>query len=420
MHFNPESLVYSVENSVAQQSSGPKKVQYVAQFSGKLTMDLQFDTTDTGCDVRTFTNKVALFMQASGNASAEASNQAASGGKAASSANGGSQGTPAKAPPVLQFQWGTYIFKGIMDSFKETIDFFSAEGVALRALVSIGLSRQDQVFDEGAKLIAAVKQSGKVCQTGTQQRSGAHYRRAKGEIFEKGKLGKVIFARAVWHDFPWQRRKIEPQPKPDGLDWDRFLGPAPKVSYEWIRYDSWRYFPDYGGGLLADILTHLADVAQWMMDESRPLNAVATGGIYQMQDGRVNPDTVNAILQYAGAGQARQNGAWNLTFESSVLPLRNERPGVFFQGTEGALEITRAEYIFTPNKGEPQLVKAEGNLEVAHATDFLEAIKHGKSPSADIQTGVEACNPAHLAKAAYWQRKRMKLDTSGARLVADV
>jgi len=275
-------------------------------------------------------------------------------------------------------------------------------------------------FDEGAKLIAAVKQSGKVCQTGTQQRSGAHYRRAKGEIFEKGKLGKVIFARAVWHDFPWQRRKIEPQPKPDGLDWDRFLGPAPKVSYEWIRYDSWRYFPDYGGGLLADILTHLADVAQWMMDESRPLNAVATGGIYQMQDGRVNPDTVNAILQYAGAGQARQNGAWNLTFESSVLPLRNERPGVFFQGTEGALEITRAEYIFTPNKGEPQIVKAEGDLEVAHATDFLEAIKHGKSPSADIQTGVEACNPAHLAKAAYWQRKRMKLDTGGARLVADV
>lgn len=275
-------------------------------------------------------------------------------------------------------------------------------------------------FDEGAKLIAAVKQSGNVCQTGTQQRSGAHYRRAKEEVFEKGKLGNVIFARAVWHDFPWQRRKIEPQPKPGGLDWDRFLGTAPKVSYEWIRYDSWRYFPDYGGGLLADILTHWADVAQWMMDESRPLNAVATGGVYQLRDGRVNPDTVNAILQYAGAGQARQNGAWNLTFESSVLPLRNERPGVFFQGTEGALEITRAEYIFTPNKGEPQIVKAEGNLEVAHATDFLEAIKHGKSPSADIQTGVEACNPAHLAKAAYWRRKRMKLDTSGARLVADV
>jgi hypothetical protein len=146
VHFNPASLVYSIENSVAQQSGGPKKVQYVAQFSGKLTMDLQFDTTDTGSDVRTYTSQVALFMQASGNASAAAQNSAPQ------TSSGGSQGPPPKAPPVLQFQWGAYTFQGVMDSFKETIDFFSADGVALRALVSIGLSRQDQVFDEGANL----------------------------------------------------------------------------------------------------------------------------------------------------------------------------------------------------------------------------------------------------------------------------
>ncbi len=267
-------------------------------------------------------------------------------------------------------------------------------------------------FDEGAKLIAAVKQSGKVCQTGTQQRSGEHYARAKAEIFDKGRLGKVIFARAVWHDFPWQRRKIKPQPKPVGLDWDRFLGPAPKVAYEWIRYDSWRYFPDYGGGLLADILTHWADVAQWMMSETRPASAVATGGIYQLNDGRVNPDTVNAILQY--------KSGWNLTFESSTLPIRNERPGVFFQGTEGTLELTRADYVFTPNKGEARVVKAEGNLDLAHVTDFLDAVKTGKRPSADIQTGVEACNPVHLAKAAFWKKKRMKFDPAGGRIIEDV
>lgn len=287
---------------------------------------------------------------------------------------------------------------------------------ALRAGKHIYLEKPtSHNFDEGAKFIEAVRNSGKVCQTGTQQRSGAHYVRAKEEIFDKGKLGKVVFARAIWHDFPWQRRKIEPQPKPVGLDWDRFLGPAPKVAYDWIRYDSWRYFPDYGGGLLADILTHWADVAQWMMNESRPLNAVATGGIYQMKDGRVNPDTVNAVLQYAGGN----NGAWNLTFESSVLPIRNERPGVFFQGTGGTLEITRAEYVFTPNKGEPQVVKAEGSLEVAHASNFLDAVASGKRPSADVQTGIEACNPVHLAKAAYWQRKRMKFDAAGIKIIAD-
>jgi Contractile injection system tube protein len=146
VHFNPASLVYSIENSVQQQSAGPKKVQYVAQFSGKLTMDLQFDTTDTGDDVRTVTNQVALFMQASANASAAAQNSAPP------NSNGNSSGPPPAAPPVLCFQWGTYQFQGIMDSFKETIDFFSADGVALRALVSIQLSRQDNVFDEGANL----------------------------------------------------------------------------------------------------------------------------------------------------------------------------------------------------------------------------------------------------------------------------
>lgn len=255
--------------------------------------------------------------------------------------------------------------------------------------------------EESAAFIDAVKKSGKVCQTGTQQRSGAHYRRAKEEIFEKGKLGKVVFARAVWHDFPWQRRKIEPQPKPAGLSWERFLGPAPKVPYEWIRYDSWRYFPEYGGGLLADILTHWADVAQWMMNDAQPVGAVTSGGIYHLRDGRVNPDTVNAIVNYQGG----PNGPWNLTFESSVLSIRNDRPGVLFEGTEGTLELTRAGYVFQPNRGEAQEVKAEGNLEVAHATNFLDAIVSGAKPSADIQTGIEACRPVHLAKAAYWKNR---------------
>lgn len=265
---------------------------------------------------------------------------------------------------------------------------------------------------EGPLLIEAVRKSGRVCQTGTQQRSGAHYRRAKAEFFDKGRLGKVIFARAVWHDFPWQRRKIAPQPKPAGLDWERFLGPAPKVAYEWIRYDSWRYFPDYGGGLLADILTHWADVAQWMMNESRPASAVATGGIYQLNDGRVNPDTVSAIIQYPGN--------WNLTFESSVLPIRNERPGVFFQGTEGTLDLARSGYIFRPNRGEPEVVDSTENLEVAHAANFLDAIKNGTRPSADIQTGIESCNPVHLARAAYWKRKRMKFDAGGMKIIEDL
>ncbi len=137
VHFNPVSLVYTIENSTKQQSGDPKRRQFAAQFSGKLTMDLQFDTTDTGEDVRQTTNKVAMFMQASANAGTTPDS-----------------GT-AQAQPVVSFAWGSYEFKGTLETFKETIDFFSADGVPLRALVSIGLARQDQVFDEDADFSSA-------------------------------------------------------------------------------------------------------------------------------------------------------------------------------------------------------------------------------------------------------------------------
>jgi hypothetical protein len=133
VHFNPASLVYTVENSGKQQGGDPKRRQFAGQFTGKLTMDLQFDTTDTGVDVRQFTGQVALFMQSSAKAN-----------------KGNSGGANAPAPSVLSFDWGAYKFQGFMESFKETIDFFSADGIPLRALVSIGLARQDDVFDTGS------------------------------------------------------------------------------------------------------------------------------------------------------------------------------------------------------------------------------------------------------------------------------
>jgi predicted dehydrogenase len=161
-------------------------------------------------------------------------------------------------------------------------------------------------WHERLALQAALARSGKVLQCGTQQRNGEHYQHAKEEIFGGKKLGQVLFARAVWSNFPWQSRHIQPQAKPESLNWNRFLGPARQVPYETVRYDSWRYFPDYGGGVLADILTHWADVAQWMMADAAPESAVAVGGIYgyQDKDGRENPDTVSAIIGvFSGDGR---------------------------------------------------------------------------------------------------------------------
>ena len=253
-----------------------------------------------------------------------------------------------------------------------------------------------QHWNERQTLINAALTHKLVLQCGMQQRSGAHYLRARQEIFEHKKLGNVVFARAVWHNFPWQTRHIKSEPQPAGLDWTRFLGPAPRVPYETVRYSSWRYFPDYGNGLLADILTHWADVAQWMLDDAHPQNAAALGGIYQLHDGRENPDTVSAIVQYK---------EWNLNFESSVLPIRNDLPSVFFEGTEGTLDLSRDGYTYTPNQGDVIEVKSTESLERSHTKNFLDAIITGSTVTAPLQAGIEASLPVQLALRSYWTHK---------------
>jgi hypothetical protein len=118
VHFNPASLQYTITNTLENKGSGNSKKQYVTQSSGKLTFDLVFDTTDTGADVRAVTEQVAKLMEPEN-----------------------------KVPPVVSFEWGVYKFQGIVESYKETIDFFAANGVPLRSTINLTLAKQDQVFE---------------------------------------------------------------------------------------------------------------------------------------------------------------------------------------------------------------------------------------------------------------------------------
>ena len=122
VHFNPLTLQYTVSNTMGT-GQGNRSRQYVSQSTGKLTMDLIFDSTSTGEDVRTFTEKIANFMKP--------------GDK--------------KIPPIILFEWGTYKFQGMADSYRETLDFFAENGVPLRASINLTLARQDHVFDPSAK-----------------------------------------------------------------------------------------------------------------------------------------------------------------------------------------------------------------------------------------------------------------------------
>jgi len=145
------------------------------------------------------------------------------------------------------------------------------------------------------------------------------------------------------------------------------------------------------------------------MEEARPLDAVATGGIYRLADGRENPDTVSAVLRYA------KN--WNFVFECSILPIANVAPSVVFQGTKGSLQMTRAGFVFQPPSGAPVEVRAEMDLDQAHAIDWLDAIDQGRAPSAPLTAGLNACKAVHLARAAYWTGKRTHYDEPASKIL---
>lgn len=131
VHFNPASLQYTVSNTLKDQGSGSKKKQYVSQTTAKLTMDLVFDTTATGQDVRETTDKMAKLLKAHGPS-----------GK--------------QVPPLVEFGWGLYRFTGMVEQYKETLDYFGASGVPLRSSVNLTLSSQDVVFDSGKNPNATV------------------------------------------------------------------------------------------------------------------------------------------------------------------------------------------------------------------------------------------------------------------------
>lgn len=133
VHFNPVSLEYTVTNSLKDTGSGNRNKQYVSQATGKLSMELIFDTTHTGEDVRLTSRRLAQMMKP---ADAEKDED--------------------KAPPVVLFEWGNFKFQGMFEQYKETLDFFSANGVPLRAKVSVSLAEQDIVYEPEAENSADV------------------------------------------------------------------------------------------------------------------------------------------------------------------------------------------------------------------------------------------------------------------------
>ena len=156
---------------------------------------------------------------------------------------------------------------------------------------------------EGKAMIAAARKYKKIMAVGTQQRSSSHFQKAV-EIVRSGKLGKVFWVQT------WNFENISPtgmgrypdSEAPSYVDYDRWLGPAPKRAFNPNRFHMlFRWFFDYAGGMMSDWGVHLNDIVLWALNSKGPRSVYTTGGIFTTDDARDTPDTMQVMMLFFDA-----------------------------------------------------------------------------------------------------------------------
>jgi predicted dehydrogenase len=255
-------------------------------------------------------------------------------------------------------------------------------------------------------MVAAAKKYNRVVQVGQQQRSAKHWQEMI-EYIRSGKLGTVGHAH-VWANFNYAAipQRVPDSPVPDGVDFDVWTGPSPKVSFNRQRFHGlWRMFWNYGGGLLTDWGVHLLDMALWGLDvRTMPKKTVSTGGNFFYPDGAqetYDSQTVSWLFDNAVMSWEHNAGAETGPY--------NRNYGVLFRGTNGTLVANRDSWEIYPEwdrrtnspKLPETLVKADHQDHKAHVNNFLECVKtRNKQTACTIENGSLCAKYAHLGNIA--------------------
>lgn len=283
---------------------------------------------------------------------------------------------------------------------------------------------------EGRRMVEAARQHKRVVQVGTQQRSAPHFQQVV-EIVREGRLGPISFVRSWNYENQYPDGIGDPPDSapPPGLDWDMWLGPAPKVPFnpnrfgvylnEDLSYKDWAYFRwfwDYAGGQMTDWGVHLLDIVRWAMDVEAPDVVSAVGGKFYLQDNSTTPDTMTATYRYPSF-------VCHYEYRMCSGPALHEPGyGISFHGTEGTLFVNRGGFMLTPNQDsdlEAMEVEREGDSHLRHVQNFFDCIRTRERPISDIEVGHRSSSMAILGNVALRTGRRLQWEAESERIMDD-
>ena len=195
-----------------------------------------------------------------------------------------------------------------------------------------------QNFTEGHEIIKVFNKTKSICQIGSQSMSSLGNQKAK-ELYEDGAIGDLImldmFNDRYSAEGAWQY-PIPPDANPDTIDFDFFLGDAPKVPYNLKRFFRWRNYQDYGTGVAGDMFVHAFSSLNYITSSNGPKRALSTGGLRYWKDGRDVPDINLCLYDYP---ETKTHKAFNASMRVNFIAGSGGGWGFKLIGTEGAMEV---------------------------------------------------------------------------------
>ncbi|HYO83572.1 MAG TPA: Gfo/Idh/MocA family oxidoreductase [Bryobacteraceae bacterium] len=276
---------------------------------------------------------------------------------------------------------------------------------------------------ESWRMVDVARKTGRMMQVGSQSRSTPHKMKAM-QVLKEGAIGQVYMAKALCY----KRRKsigtTPAEPVPPGLDWDAFLGPAPKRPYSKNRFAyNWHWFWDTGNGDIGNQGVHEMDVARWGLGEvTYPTTVHSTGGKFIYNDDQETPNTQLATLDYNGR-QLVFEVRGLLTGPEAGLPVKaGNTVGNLFLGSEGWMWVDGSRYQIYKGEGN-ELVAEEKGADAAgtvlHMKNFLAACRSRKHTdlTAEIEIGAMSATLCHMANIAYRVGRKLEWDAAKRQFV---
>lgn len=265
---------------------------------------------------------------------------------------------------------------------------------------------------EGRKMVEAARKYKRIVQCGAQNRS-APYGFSAREYIKSGKLGRVVHVK-VYHMLPGSRWSPRADSEvPAGLDWDRWLGPAPGVPYNRGRHRGWASYWDYSSGVLGGGATHQLDLARLVLDNPpHPKAVYCAGGRLAYKDQRQTPDTQAITYDY---------GDFTMTCENmNFMPYMKKSQGdvrfgdkfpywpqngtrIEMYGTKRMMYIGRMGGGWQVFEGDGKVVDYEHGYfpDEPHNQNFIDCIRSRKLPNGDIEQGHYSACLSHLGNLSY-------------------